>query len=83
MKTIITLAFIALCLSGCDTGSPPVPGDTLIDGGRFVIYHKKQRNDLSLGKWEYYVSDGSAFGFRFFTDSDYKVGDRLKFEKEE
>ena len=73
IKNTLVVIGCVLMLVGCD-GSPH---HTVIENGQMVIYHKEERKDTKLGKWEYWVRDNTVKGWTLITDEDYQVGDNL------
>lgn len=61
-----------LALTACNA-----PHHTVIDNTNMVIYAIKKRDDMRIGAWEYWVRDNSTKGWKFITDKEFKVGDKL------
>lgn len=73
MKRILVTLLISLSLLGCD--APPV--HTVIDSPSMVVYRIREASKRSQRKWEYWVTDGSDINWRFISNKEFKVGDRL------
>jgi uncharacterized protein YcfL len=78
MRKIVVLIICAILLAGCDR-----PTHTVIDSGKMVVYHAEERKDLKIGKYEYYVRDGSTKGWVLITDQKFDVGDSIVIKKSE
>jgi accessory colonization factor AcfC len=67
------LALVSLVLlTGCSG-----PHHTVIDTPGMVVYHAEKRDNIKLGKYEYWVRDGSTQGWVLISDQEFKVGDKL------
>ena len=75
LAALLALA-ITVLLAGCDES----PYHTVIENGRMTIYHKEERENQALGKWEYWVRDNSTKGWTLITDDEFEVGDKLRFD---
>lgn len=72
-----TMIIAALCLALC--GCTHI----VIDSKSMVIYRTEECESNQLGKYRYYVRDGSDSGWRFISDSKFSVGDTLKVSKDD
>lgn len=75
LTIISAVALSTVWLSGCDR-----PHHTVIDNMNMVIYHAEKRANADLGTWEYWVRDNSLIGWKFITDKELKVGDKLSID---
>lgn len=73
----LTLIGAASVLTVGVAGCGDAPHHTVIDNMNMVIYHAEKRADAKLGAWEYWVRDNSTNGWKFITDKEFKVGDKL------
>ena len=78
MKSILVALLISLGLIGCD--APPI--HAVIDSPSMVVYRVNKASKRSQRKWEYWVTDGSDINWRFISNKEFKVGDRLIVEIE-
>ena len=55
------------------------PTDAVAESGAMEIYavHLNAKNPAELGRYEYWVSDASTQGWRFLTNKEYSIGDKL------
>ena len=42
-----------------------------------VVYRVNKASNRSQKKWEYWVTDGSDINWRFISNKEFKVGDKL------
>ena len=73
MKNFIVIIFIFITVCGCDG-----PRDIVINNNNMFIYHMEEREDIKLGKYEYWIRDNSISGWKLITDKKFNVGDIVK-----
>jgi hypothetical protein len=61
--------------SGCNKSREP--RDVVINSDTMIIYQVIERDDLKLGKYEYWVRDNSVKGWKLISDKKFKIGDTL------
>jgi len=54
------------------------PAHIVVGDNNLVIYQKELRDNLKLGKYEYWVRDNTAQGWVLISDRNHFVGDTLK-----